>query len=251
MGVLDHAFDHPMKLEEHATMSLAGGLISYGYQCGMLWGAALAAGAQAYRVFGPGPEAEARTMIAAQKIVESFRALNKDAIDCADITDTNWQKQKEIFMYLLKGGVVTCIRMAARYSPIAFDTMNTALADASSEVSSLPISCSALLAQRMGASEMHKTMAAGFAGGIGLSGGACGALGAAIWIIGMKHEKLGFRDIKLMVADTIDAVSAITDSKLECTEIAGRRFKDVGDHAAYLRSGGCSEIIEVLVNKTR
>ena len=31
-------------------MPLAGGFMGYGYQCGMLWGAALAAGAQAYRL---------------------------------------------------------------------------------------------------------------------------------------------------------------------------------------------------------
>ena len=33
-------------------MPLAGGFMGYGYQCGMLWGAVLAAGAQAYRIFG-------------------------------------------------------------------------------------------------------------------------------------------------------------------------------------------------------
>ena len=41
MNVLDRQFDHPMELEEHATHPLAGGLMQ-GYQCGMLWGAALA-----------------------------------------------------------------------------------------------------------------------------------------------------------------------------------------------------------------
>ncbi len=41
-------------------MPMAGELEQMGFQCGQLWGAALAAGAEAYRLFGPGPRAEAR-----------------------------------------------------------------------------------------------------------------------------------------------------------------------------------------------
>lgn len=32
----------------------------------------------------------------------------------------------------------------------------------------------------------------------------------------------------------------------ECSEIVGRKFEDIDDHAGYLREGGCSELIEVL-----
>ncbi len=106
-----------------------------------------------------------------------------------------------------------------------------------------------MLAQKMGASDMHTVMAAGFAGGIGLSGGACGALGAAIWIIGMK-ERVGKIDFKNPIAvDAIDRFVKCTDSEFECSKIVGRRFENVGDHAGYLRDGGCSEIIEVLATK--
>ncbi|MCP4634747.1 MAG: C_GCAxxG_C_C family protein, partial [candidate division Zixibacteria bacterium] len=84
--VLDQAFDHPLKLEERAVIPLAGGIMQHGYQCGMIWGATLAAGAQAYRLFGPGPQAEAKAIIAAERLVESFRALNKH-INCLEITD--------------------------------------------------------------------------------------------------------------------------------------------------------------------
>ena len=47
MGIVDASLDHPMKPEEKASMPLAGGIANMGYQCGMLWGAALAAGAEA------------------------------------------------------------------------------------------------------------------------------------------------------------------------------------------------------------
>jgi hypothetical protein len=36
MSVVDASFKHPLKLEEQATMPLAGGILGYGYQCGML-----------------------------------------------------------------------------------------------------------------------------------------------------------------------------------------------------------------------
>src|SRR4030043_20459 len=90
MSVVDGSYDHPLKLEEEATASLAGGIMMYGYQCGMLWGAALAAGAQAYRLFGPGPQAETEALIAAQRLVEAFRARNKH-INCSDIIEMNWK----------------------------------------------------------------------------------------------------------------------------------------------------------------
>jgi hypothetical protein len=108
-----------------------------------------------------------------------------------------------------------------------------------------------MLAQKMGESDMHTVMAAGLAGGIGLSGGACGALGAAIWIIGMNgsKEQVSKEAINSRISDTIDRFVTNTDYKFECSEIVGRRFENVGDHAGYLRDGGCSEIIELLATK--
>ena len=108
-----------------------------------------------------------------------------------------------------------------------------------------------MLTQKMGASEMQTVMAAGFAGGIGLSGGACGALGAAIWIIGMNgsKEQVDKKVINLRISDTIDRFVRSADYKFECSEIVGRRFENIGDHAGYLRDGGCSEIIEILAAK--
>jgi hypothetical protein len=248
--VLSDAFDHPMKSEEKAVMPLAGGIMQHGYQCGMIWGATLAAGAEAYRLHGPGPQAETAAIIAAQRIVESFRAQNKH-INCLEITDidkssSTWQM---IVFFLLKGGTIGCFRMATKYAPVAYNAINTALSEELIEIPSPPVSCAAMLAQKMGVSEMHAVMAAGYAGGIGLSGGACGALGAAIWIFGMnrikkENGKIDYKDPKVL--KVIDRFIKCTDYKFECSEIVGRKFENVGDHAAYLREGGCSEIIEAL-----
>lgn len=250
MRVLNRAFDHPLKLEERAAMPFAGGIMQHGYQCGMIWGAALAAGAQAYQLLGPGPQAETQAIIAAQRLMESFRARNNN-INCLEITglDKSSSSLQMMMYFLIKGGTVSCMRMAARYAQEAFSEINSALSETHIKAPSPPVSCSAILAQKMGVSDLHTVMAAGFAGGIGLSGGACGALGAAIWIIGMNSLKERGSKIDLKSPGAIAAIDRFakcTDFKFECSEIVGRRFENVSDHADYLRDGGCSKIIEVL-----
>jgi hypothetical protein len=250
MSVVDRSFDHPLKLEEHAAGPLAGGIMMQGYQCGQLWGAALAAGARAYHLLGPGSHAEAAAVMAAQRLVASFRASYKE-INCLELTQTAWKdgQARQVLRYLIKGGAIRCFSMTASYASAVFEEMNTAFAEGPVEAPARPVSCAALLAQKMGVSEMHTTMAAGFAGGIGLSGGACGALAAAIWIIGMedgKEEmgKIGFQSPRALAA--IDRFVESADYEFECSTIVGRKFVDVGDHAGYVRDGGCSRIIEAL-----
>lgn len=224
--------------------------MQHGYQCGMIWGAALAAGAQAYDLLGPGPQAQTGAIVAAQRLVESFRTLNRHA-NCIDITgiDKSSSAMQMTMHFLIKGGTIKCFRMASRYAPVAYNDIYSALSERHIAASGTAVSCSAMLAQRMGASDMHQTMAAGLAGGIGLSGGACGALGAAIWIIGMNSIKEGigkvdFDDPKATAA--IGRFIKFTGYEFECSRIAGRTFKDVDEHTAYLSNGGCSKIIEAL-----
>ena len=119
--------------------------------------------------------------MAAQRLVESFRTRN-GSTDCLELTGLDWQNLsvRAVAKYFITGRVTRCFRMAGRYAPVAFDEIIAALSEDYIEVPSPPVSCAALLARKMGVSEMHAVMAAGLAGGIGLCGGACGALGAAI-----------------------------------------------------------------------
>lgn len=251
-NVLDRAYGHPMEQEERASMLFAGGIMQHGYQCGLLWGAVLAAGAEAHRLFGPGPQAESAAMEAARRLAESFRARNK-SINCLEITDTDWNVKLQMLMNFLRGGPVTCLRMAAREAREALGVINQAFSENPVEPPQPPVSCSAVLARSMGESDMHAVMAAGLAGGIGLSGGACGALGAALWIMGMGCLREGVDDniwkskvLQSRARDRIDRFMKKADYQFECTRIVGRRFEDVGDHARYLRGGGCAELIEEL-----
>jgi hypothetical protein len=250
LHVLNCAFDHPRPEEECAAMPLAGGIMQRGYQCGMIWGAALAAGAQAYRLHGEGPRAEAQAVAAAREVLEVFRAQNR-ATDCFDITETDDSSStlQLVGYFLLKGGAVRCFASAARYASAAKDAIDATLSRRAGDAPTAPVSCAALLAKKMGASGMHAVMAAGFAGGIGLSGGGCGALAAAIWIIGMNllkegAAKLDFTDPRALEA--LDRFQKCTRQEFECSTITGRRFESIDDHSAYLRDGGCLQIIEAL-----
>jgi hypothetical protein len=251
LHVLNCAYDRAMPEEERAVMPLAGGILQRGYQCGMIWGAALAAGAEAHRRLGDGPQAEALAVAAAGKLLEVFRAQN-GATDCFDITeiDDSSTRAEMVTYFLLKGGMVRCFAGAARYASAAKEAIDAALAAPPGDVPRTPLSCSALLARRMGAAGQHAVMAAGFAGGIGLGGGGCGALAAAIWIDGMKTlrsgaERLDFQSRGAMAL--IDRFLGCTGGQFECAAICGRRFSGVEEHGAYLGDGGCARLVEALV----
>jgi hypothetical protein len=251
MSVVDDSFGHPLQTEEKAANPLAGGIANMGYQCGMLWGAALAAGARAYHLYGPGAQAEASAMTATQKLVESFRTRTKNEINCLEISDLNMQGDfdgKAILKFFLKGGPIGCFRMAANYAPDAYNEISSTFSEDPIEVSAPPVSCATALAKRMGASEMHVTMVAGFAGGIGFSGGACGALGAAIWLTTMNQpvEIEGMSYSGTWVSDMIEGFLESSDYEFECAEIIGRNFESVDEHAEHIANGGCSKIIEAL-----
>jgi hypothetical protein len=252
LRVLNQAYDHPQPTEEKAVAPLAGGLMQYGYQCGMIWGAALAAGAEAHRRHGPGPRAEAAAIRAAGRLVDVFRAGTGE-IDCFEITDVDRtsSKMKMIWVFLLKGKTIGCMRMADRYARTAVAELESVLPGPTPAPADLPVSCAAELARRMGASDTHATMAAGFAGGLGLCGGACGALGAAIWLTALGHAEAqgGRADFKDPAAQAlIDRFLACTGHAFTCAEIVGRQFESVEEHAAFLRDGGCAEVIGALAD---
>lgn len=248
--MVDRAFGCPLDAEERASGPLAGGIVRNGYQCGMVWGATLAAGAEIHRRLGGGPRAEALAVGAAQRIVAAFRAQN-GAVDCYDLTDTDFDSAAQRWKYLLTGEAVGCFRMAARFAPVAKAEIDAALAAEVPDVAEVPdakaapVSCAAVLARRMGASEAHQVMAAGFAGGVGLCGGGCGALGAAVWLRSLRGSG-GYPALEKAAAGTIDRFRAAARGQFECAAIAGRTFESVRDHGVYLGEGGCGAILDAL-----
>ena len=249
-NVVNRAFDAPLAADESATMPLAGGIMQHGFQCGMVWGAAFAAGAEAHRRFGTGPLAETRAVLAAQRVVESFRDRHK-SYNCVDITglDNSSSKWQMFATFVLKGKSYKCFHMSGKYAPIAYREIEDSLSAEIAEIPAAPVSCTALLAQKIGLSDQQTVMTAGLAGGIGLCGGACGALGAAIWMMALQQLNDGANKVDYENPEgyqMIGKFAQATRNEFECANIVGRTFKDVDDHAEYVRNGGCASILEAL-----
>ena len=82
--ILNREFDHPDNLAELALNPLAGGIMNQGHQCGMIWGAVLAVGAEAYRRYEDKDLATAVAVAAAQHIVDSYEKRS-GTINCKEI----------------------------------------------------------------------------------------------------------------------------------------------------------------------
>jgi len=153
-----------------------------------------------------------------------------------------------VLKFVIRGGLVFCLNMAAGYARETYREIDTALSEINAEVIDPPVSCAAMLARRLGLSEMQAMMAAGFAGGIGLSGGGCGALGAAVWSSslddGQPQSNIQLTNPKIEAL--MEKFLESSGHEFECARIVGRRFENIADHADYLRQGGCTKILEAL-----
>ncbi len=222
--------------------------MQHGYQCGQIWGAALAAGARSHQLFGSGPKAETGAILASRAVLDTFKAQSGH-IDCVEITDLdNTATTMQMMVYfLVKGGAIGCFKRAAVYAPVAYDAINKTLLEIPERTPATPVSCTAMLAEKIGATQQQVVMAAGFAGGIGLCGGACGALGAAIWLLAMKRmeQKIDYKDPARL--QLIGRFAKHTNYEFTCETITGKHFDTVADHAAHLKQGGCRELLDMLV----
>jgi len=252
--ILNREFGHTNEDEERASDSLAGGLANLGHQCGMLWGAALAAGAESFRRNSDCGRAIAMAISTTQRLVESFSDTAKSVI-CQDIIgiDLKDKAAAENFMktsfYDIENSV--CVNLAEKRAPEAIKSARGGLSQKTMDAPQLPLSCASEVVRRMGATDEEMVMVAGFAGGIGLSGNACGALGAAIWMKNLdwcrKHpgDPLSYFD-NPNVDETLEAFFNVTGSEILCQKISGQCFKTIADHTEFIGHGGCSKLIDAL-----
>jgi len=248
--LLDREFGHLMENEERASDPLAGGLMQTGHQCGQLWGATLAAGAEAFRRHPDRERAMGAAMTATRHLVDSFERRAK-SVNCRDIIGCDFSGRFDLWKALLLGRFVRCFMLAGRWAPEAIAAADEGLARDAGAPPRQPLSCASAVVKKMGAGAEEMVMVAGFAGGIGLSGNACGAFGAAIWMktLAWCREHPGktppyFKN--QATKNMLRAFKAATGSEMLCHRITGRRFKSVGEHAEFVKSGGCGELIDLL-----
>jgi hypothetical protein len=241
-------FDHLKESHERALDPLAGGIIQQGYQCGMLWGASMAAGAEAYRRCRDFDKAVALAIIATQHLTDSFLKRTK-SMDCYDITQCDWTSKKSITKHMITGKVFSCFWLLEKWAPEAVKAAYEGLDQNYDNLPPSCISCASKVAKRMGATDEEAVMVAGFAGGIGLSGNACGALGAAIWVKTLEQckkypGKSFFSNPE--ARELLEKFYRLTNFEIQCSDICGRTFETSKDHTEFISNKGCKELIEEL-----
>ena len=248
--LLNQAFNHPQAMEEKAMDPLAGGILRRGHQCGMLWGAALAVGAEAYRQCDDKDEAIGKAIVATQYVMDSFLSRTKSA-NCKDITGCNFMNPLSFAKYMVSGKFRGCFQLAEDWAPEALDAAVEGLADNEVYGPYKPVSCASEVLKHMGATDEEQVMVAGLAGGMGLSGNGCGALGAAIWYRSLKYSKDHGNKSTYNNPEARKAFKnflKLTKGEVKCEKICGRCFDSEDDHSIFIQNGGCAELIEILAN---
>jgi hypothetical protein len=248
--ILNREFGHPRDEEEQAADYLAGGILQNGYQCGMLWGASLALGAESYRRFENNSVATGMAIKATQNVLASFIQTAKSP-DCGEITNTDWKRKHSILKFLVTGKMVTCFKLAGKWATDAVQAAKDGLSQSTADLPASSLSCASEVVKRMGGTEEEMVMVAGLAGGIGLSGNACGALGASIWMNTLKRIRNNTYKSSLTDPESekiLNAFLEVTNYEMECQNICGKRFNSVEEYSEFIRNGGCQKIIETLGN---
>jgi hypothetical protein len=248
--LLNREYGFPRENEERAADPLAGGILQQGYQCGMLWGASLAVGAESFRRCRDRDRGTALAIMATQHIMESFMNRAKSA-DCSDITSCDFSSKLSMTKYFFSGKFLSCFKLADKWAP---DAIKSATEGLSLDQNALPIhslSCASEVVRRMGGNDEEMVMISGFAGGLGLSGNGCGALSAAIWMNTLARVR--GQDYKMSFSDPrtekiLLAFYEASGYEMECSKICGRRFETINDHTEFIKSGGCEKLIQVLAD---
>lgn len=250
--LLDKEFGNLQDQYEQATDPLAGGIMRKGHQCGMLWGSALAIGAESYKRTRDIDKASVLALKATVKMMESFVDQTR-TVNCRDITGCDMDSFFGLTKYMLKVTLKgmensQCFNLAEDWAPKAIQAAKEGL-NKGAEATNGSMNCASMVAKNMGAKDEEIAMVAGFAGGMGLSGNGCGALAAAIWMnslawIKNNPGKSAFNNP--IAKATLKRFLKESNSEILCYKICGKPFNTIEDHSEFIKNGGCNNLINVL-----
>lgn len=252
--LINDEYDHNKPNEEKALDILAGGISQKGNQCGLLWGGSLGIGTEAYHRYKDTNEAIAKAIHASNHLMRSFHK-RKQTVNCRDISKVDWDNKFQFTVYILKtiaqGFVFSpCFNLIVKWTPEAIQATKVSFEEKITFTTPC-YSCATEVVKKMGGTEEESIMVAGLAGGIGLSGNACGALSATLWYKMIQISK-GNNGKTQSIFNNPDAKKIIrnfymlTDSEVDCSKICNRKFNSIDEHSEYIGSGGCKNIIEML-----
>ena len=220
----------------------------------MLWGSSLAIGAEAYRRCEDLDRAMRVAVRATREVMASFSEKEK-TINCREITHCDFSSKWSFAKYFLSGRFLHCFKLAQEWAPDAVQAALQGLEKGENSMGGVigsechSMNCASLVAKKLGASEEEMVMVAGFAGGLGLSGGGCGALSAAIWMRSLSwcRENMGKSSYKNPEATrTLRLFEKVSGKRFLCSELTGQTFKSYDQHSDFIHQGGCGKIIRAL-----
>jgi hypothetical protein len=248
---------------EQAIHAFSGGFMHRGDACGLLTGAALAAGCEARRRFDDDDTASSAALAATVGLVGAFLERVGSA-DCRDMTGASFATIGGRLRYLRTGAARQCGRTLLDWSGQAHRIIDRSLTDSAGRA---PVEGRANCAEEtlrrcassVGVPAADSVVVGGLAGGIGLLGNVCGALATGVFALGVaryRRPRRVRRDSRLRgsieemfgiryrgpATELRRLVEERFGSAL-CVGIVGRRFEDEADHAAFIDGGGCEEVI--------
>ena len=253
--LLNREFNRPNDPEERAMDPMGGGLMNQGYQCGMLWGTSLAIGAESLRRHKYPDKAIGMAIITTQQVLNSFLERN-NTVNCKEIIGIDLSKTFGLMKFILRTTVKgvknnPCYNLAVKWAPDAIQSVKEGLSMNSVQWVQQPVSCASKVIEQMGGNKEEQAMVAGFAGGLGLSGNACGALSAVIWFKTLNWcEKNPNKNPPYFnnkqAKNILKRFYKTTKSEILCKKICGKCFSNIDEHSEYIRNGGCNELMNSL-----
>lgn len=247
--ILNREFNDHNEIHEIASDPLVGGIMQLGHQCGLLMGSTLAVGKESFKRFDDPKMATFMAIMASKDVRDAFDK-KAGSVNCRDITGTDFSSKVQLAKFMLLK-TRSCMKLADKWTEDAIGSAKKGLSVPPESLDHEPMSCASEVARRMGATDEEITTVAGFAGGLGLGGDACGALIAAMWVRSIEFTKDNPGKpvhSNMNASNVLFTFDDATQSKYKCSEICGKKFSTVEEHSDFIRNGGCNELMDALVN---
>jgi hypothetical protein len=260
--LLNRGANIEMETEEQASHGLCGGVLGQGYVCGQLLGAALATAVRAQKRFRDPEIAGAATLLATCRLADEFHSV-AGALDCREIIEGSLTTMFEKIKYVASGKPQLCRKNAVEWAPLAHKLIDKILGEFDAKTLKEEPANRAMKTMCALSFEKDAVLAAGFVGGVGLKGNACGALTAGIFALRLRfyRERSGRRDspVKALLQEasfghtSSTAATPLLDAfrgkyeTLLCSKLAARTFKSIDGHSHFIAEGGCCDLINSVV----
>lgn len=253
---------------EQGLHSFSGGFMHLGHACGLLTGAAMAAGFLAKERFDDNEMRSAAALYATIQLAKAHPELT-GSVNCRDITEIPLTNLNGRLRYLWEGTARMCGHLHLKWSTQAHELIDKALTEFEEHSPARDYkNCAVNTLEKIVTSaeieENDSILVAGLAGGVGLLGNVCGAMSTGVYAMSVYHYlKQGGKKRDSRIQGSLHELvgaryrGSATQLRIEfidcfgselCTQITRRKFQDMEDHSAFIKQGGCNDVIGFVTN---